>query len=486
LVVYRLGQEGDEPESVLKQELPGSASSWTPSLGRCLQRGGRYAWSVRALGGETASEWSAPALFRVVAGPTQRDFEAALATVQQYLAQRETPVAAAPASAHVAAEDDPDEKQDTSSAGSLATRLIPEAPETVSFVTDGAVGVGTSTPLADLHVIGGGDNSAGVLIATPEGLDGGVAELMFAETPLATWGMKLRYDGDTDTLAVLGKRLDSGESLPWLEIDRDSGATTFGGIVSGNGSGLTSVNADTLDGMDSTAFSTGAHTTDTNAATLCAADEYLDGAGTCTAIPVDTNTNAATECAGGEYLDGSGTCKSLSAQIAAELACSGAGGSTDRYTDCGNGTVRDNNTGLIWLKDASCADLAGTDTEGRGDWATAQSAAAALASGTCGLTDGSVATDWRQPWREEQCSEWWGLFFYYCPASAAPDSLVDITAGPPTVAADHPFVGVQSADYWSGTWFDDTIAWSASLSNGRVSTESKNDDYYVWPVRGGQ
>lgn len=66
-----------------------------------------------------------------------------------------------------------------------------------------------------------------------------------------------------------------------------------------------------------------------------------------------------------------------------------------------DGTIRDNETGLIWLKDASCSALLGTNPEGRADWDTANSAAADLADGTCGLTDGSEAGDWRLPAKEE-------------------------------------------------------------------------------------
>ena len=60
----------------------------------------------------------------------------------------------------------------------------------------------------------------------------------------------------------------------------------------------------------------------------------------------------------------------------------------------GDGTIRDNDSGLIWLKDASCPDLAGTDPSGMANWETAMAAAAALSGdGTCGLTDGSEAGD---------------------------------------------------------------------------------------------
>ena len=42
---------------------------------------------------------------------------------------------------------------------------------------------------------------------------------------------------------------------------------------------------------------------------------------------------------------------------------------TNRYVDCGNGTVTDTVTGLIWLKQADCL--------GINDWAAANQAAAA-------------------------------------------------------------------------------------------------------------
>ena len=57
--------------------------------------------------------------------------------------------------------------------------------------------------------------------------------------------------------------------------------------------------------------------------------------------------------------------------------CLGKAGS-NRYVDCGNGTVTDNVTGLIWLKQADCL--------GSADWASASQAAAALKSGDCSST----------------------------------------------------------------------------------------------------
>ncbi len=85
LVVYRLGEEGEEARPVLGETFAGSASSWTPSLDRCLERGGQYAWSVRAVGRKEASEWSVPSLFEVASGPSESEFEEALELVRQYL-----------------------------------------------------------------------------------------------------------------------------------------------------------------------------------------------------------------------------------------------------------------------------------------------------------------------------------------------------------------------------------------------------------------
>ena len=60
-----------------------------------------------------------------------------------------------------------------------------------------------------------------------------------------------------------------------------------------------------------------------------------------------------------------------------------------RFTDNGNGTVTDNLTGLIWLKDAKCF-------QGQG-WCDALIASNNLAHGQCGLSDGSSPGDWRLP-----------------------------------------------------------------------------------------
>ena len=134
-----------------------------------------------------------------------------------------------------------------------------------------------------------------------------------------------------------------------------------------------------------------------------------------------------------------------------------------RFTDNGDGTVTDNLTALIWLKNANCY---GTRT-----WAAALSDANALAGSTCGLSDGSVAGQWRLPNVNEL------------------HSLIDLTHLLPALPAGHPFTGVQSDYYWSSTTYAGTTstAWCVTGYNGNVlSSVGKAFINHVWPVRGGQ
>ena len=126
-----------------------------------------------------------------------------------------------------------------------------------------------------------------------------------------------------------------------------------------------------------------------------------------------------------------------------------------RYIDNRDGTIEDTRTGLIGLKNANCF--------GKKEWEQAKSAAANLASGSCGLTDGSSKGDWRLPTKNEL------------------ETLMDWQKS-------GAFSGVQTNDYWSSTASANStsFAWYVSLSNGYVYGSVKTNDLYVWPVRGGQ
>ena len=174
---------------------------------------------------------------------------------------------------------------------------------------------------------------------------------------------------------------------------------------------------------------------------------------------------SSTPCAGtgqdGEYQKGclpiraSGLVGYLSAGYNRQNSFTCSGG----FTDNGNGTVTDNLTGLIWLKAANCLTFR--------TWAQALSDANGLTSGSCGLTDGSSAGDWRVPNINE-------LRSLFNPTS-------------PYVPAGHPFTGASGL-YWSSTTDASCLgeAWIVTLAIGYVQSNAKGTSGKVWPVRGGQ
>lgn len=147
-----------------------------------------------------------------------------------------------------------------------------------------------------------------------------------------------------------------------------------------------------------------------------------------------------------------------------------------RFTDNANGTVTDNLTGLIWTKDADC-------DGGRRTWYEAIDYCNAMAAGTCGLSDGSVAGDWRLPNVREL------------------HSLIDFGHSLPCLPPGHPFVDVQydGSDDW--IWTSTTLAldepsfnaaWGTNLAYGYLYALPKDalpkEGYrgIAWCVRGGQ
>jgi hypothetical protein len=144
-----------------------------------------------------------------------------------------------------------------------------------------------------------------------------------------------------------------------------------------------------------------------------------------------------------------------------------------RFTDNGDGTVTDNLTGLIWLKNANC-----TAIFGQKNWATALSDVKNLAAGYCGLMDGSSAGDWRLPNVKELAS----LIHYGVDDPALPN-----TSGTGKWMNEDPFTDVQSDRYWSSTSARSAPRWAfdVDMYHGEVYGSLKSDSLYVWPVRGG-
>lgn len=146
----------------------------------------------------------------------------------------------------------------------------------------------------------------------------------------------------------------------------------------------------------------------------------------------------------------------------------GVGWGASRFTDNADGTVTDTVTGLTWLKDAGCLAPA--------IWSAAIAEANALASGVCGLSDGSKAGDWRLPNLNEL------------------ESLVDVSAAHPALTPGHPFLHVSTGIYWSSTSYfggqlGSPTAWAIRMDDGRYINDSVLNvkalaTNAVWAVRG--
>ncbi|MBP7866972.1 MAG: DUF1566 domain-containing protein [Acidobacteria bacterium] len=152
-----------------------------------------------------------------------------------------------------------------------------------------------------------------------------------------------------------------------------------------------------------------------------------------------------------------------------------------RFADNGDGTVTDNLTGLIWLKKADCGTLTGLPTSVT--WDAALLLCSELHSGHCGLTDGSVAGDWRLPSVRELSSL--PDYRYIGPALCNTAGTGQWTSGDPFTVQTF---GTWAFRYWSSSTLasDTSQAWTMEIYNGALSGFVKSTKSYVWPVRGGQ
>jgi hypothetical protein len=153
----------------------------------------------------------------------------------------------------------------------------------------------------------------------------------------------------------------------------------------------------------------------------------------------------------------------------------------NRVVDCGNGTVTDTHTGLIWLKDAYCPDAWYYPMGHWPNWVEATDVVAQLADGQCGLTDGSQPGHWRLPTKDE----WLAILDSNCPDPYP--RIPDLTGL--ACYNDGPWAtGVQANYYHSSTTYEPipANAWAGRTNWGALSWGAKTAGVgLVWPVRDG-
>src|SRR5215813_13197991 len=148
---------------------------------------------------------------------------------------------------------------------------------------------------------------------------------------------------------------------------------------------------------------------------------------------------------------------------------------TKRYVDCGNGTVTDSETGLVWLKQSNCLSSA--------DWEAAKKAVAGLKNGDCMLTDGSSPGDWRLPTQKEWEAAMDKALMLGCSGPTLTNDAGSgcISAGPSS------FTGVEADYYWSSTTLEgQDRAYFGDIDHGHLLNGAYTTSLRVWPVRGGQ
>jgi hypothetical protein len=157
----------------------------------------------------------------------------------------------------------------------------------------------------------------------------------------------------------------------------------------------------------------------------------------------------------------------------ADAACSNPPGATDRFVDCGNGTVTDTRTNLIWLKDTGCY-ASGMS------WVTAvREVSLRLSDGRCGLTDHSQPGDWRLPGLGD-----WASVIPQVPGLCQP-ALPDKT-GLGCFASNPWAKGIVPSYYWTSTsGFGFSSAWAADLVRGNLVPVISGQHFLVWAVRDG-
>lgn len=161
----------------------------------------------------------------------------------------------------------------------------------------------------------------------------------------------------------------------------------------------------------------------------------------------------------------------------------------ERYLNCGDGTVLDAHTDLLWLLDATCSSLPGNML----DYLDVTDGVAELADGQCGLTDGSQPGDWRLPTEDEWDRTTQRAVALGCTNDGAndPPALTN-TAGTDCLAdGSDPFLGLEDVTnlyFWtSQSWYYDATfirVYRLDIAGAfGIEKDQTSYDIWPWPVR---
>ena len=239
LEIFRIDDLGTA-EIVVRQEIHGAASSWTPTLGQCLSAGGRYAWSIRATGKTdgAGTAWSEPSLFQIADGPGRVELEEALEVVRGYLAAQGRAGTALESAQKPADENGTEDPPPVSLPGAESEASLPPAVGATQMTVDGGI-VATSFT---------GDGST-LTDLNPSNLAAGSAAIDISGTAaMATTAT------DSDTLDGIDSVAFLQKSEADSEAELEALLTDVTNILTDSETAASATDSDTLDGIDSVAF----------------------------------------------------------------------------------------------------------------------------------------------------------------------------------------------------------------------------------------
>lgn len=293
LAVVRLDDANDgESATVLREEIPGGASSWTPPADRCFAAG-RYFWSVRVLG-EPEGPWPRGRAFTVRPQPSEEEVTQALELLERYRASVSRGASAAPENPSADGQSErraeglgsappaPSSTAGNPAQGGGFTAAITGTQIAVSGEAHGVAG-STGSPLGaglyaansapnafDLVLDGASDGTGDAFISQRE-LDlrsaspqvftmrnggGGAFTLQVAGTVEADFA----GDGSGLTAVPVGAHTHAGADIesgtvgdPFIASTLARDGEVFGLVTAGDGAG-SGLDADLLDGLSSASF----------------------------------------------------------------------------------------------------------------------------------------------------------------------------------------------------------------------------------------